>query len=318
MAQSGAATFASPDDYRAAIGVASVNLIVTKGSNFSARLTWLNLGDLYVLRGYENLPRISFIALSAAEAFVSFPTRQYSALTYGSTNLKLGDFVFHSRGERNHQRTSGEAQWGLISLPPEHLAACAQALTGLRITSPSEGMVLRPSRSAATRLLQLHSKACRLVETNQEIITNPEVSRALQQELLHALVNCLTAEDASDHLRRRQRHANVMASFEDALATHDHPHLNVPRLCMAIGVPERTLRLRCTEFLGMSPTRYYLLRRLNRARSALCRADPETACVAQIARDHQFLEHGRFAVAYRAVFGEMPSATLQRPRAKVT
>jgi transcriptional regulator GlxA family with amidase domain len=68
----------------------------------------------------------------------------------------------------------------------------------------------------------------------------------------------------------------------------------------------------CTEFLGMSPTRYLLLRRLNMARSALRRADPATASVAEIARLHQFLEPGRFAVTYRTVFGEMPSSTLRR------
>ena len=66
----------------------------------------------------------------------------------------------------------------------------------------------------------------------------------------------------------------------------------------------------------MSPTRYHLLRRLNMARSALQRADPETASVAEIARNHQFLELGRFAVAYRAIFGEMPSFTLRRSRIK--
>jgi hypothetical protein len=51
-------------------------------------------------------------------------------------------------------------------------------------------------------------------------------------------------------------------------------------------------------------------------RSALRRADPETASVAEIARDHQFLELGRFAVVYRTVFGEMPSSTLRSPRIK--
>jgi hypothetical protein len=30
------------------------------------------------------------------------------------------------------------------------------------------------------------------------------------------------------------------------------------------------------------------------------------------ARDHQFLELGRFAVTYRTTFGESPSVTLQR------
>jgi transcriptional regulator GlxA family with amidase domain len=86
----------------------------------------------------------------------------------------------------------------------------------------------------------------------------------------------------------------------------------MPALCAAIDVPERTLRVCCAEFLGMSPSRYLLLRRLNMARSALRRADPATASVAEIARSCQFLEPGRFAVAYRTFFGEMPSATLRR------
>jgi transcriptional regulator GlxA family with amidase domain len=107
-----------------------------------------------------------------------------------------------------------------------------------------------------------------------------------------------------------------MIRFEEALAARSEPHLNVSQLCAAIGVPERTLRQCCAEFLGMSPTRYYLLRRLNMARAALRRADPKTASVAAIARDHQFVELGRFAVAYRAVFGEMPSSTLRRARSK--
>jgi transcriptional regulator GlxA family with amidase domain len=55
-----------------------------------------------------------------------------------------------------------------------------------------------------------------------------------------------------------------------------------------------------------------LLRRLNKARAALRRADPSTASVAQVARNHHFLELGRFAVTYRTTFGELPSATLQR------
>jgi AraC-like DNA-binding protein len=226
--------------------------------------------------------------------------------------LQFGDVVFHSRGERMHQRTNGESQWGVISLPPEQLAACSKALTGLKITSPPAGRVLRPSRSAAVRLLRLHSKTCRLAETRQELIANPEVARALEQELLHALVNCLTADDATGNLKTRRHHAAIMVRFEDALTAHGGSQLNMPALCSAIGVPERTLRVCCAEFLGMSPTRYLLLRRLNMARSALRRANPSTASVAEIARTYQFQEPGRFAVTYRTIFGETPSTTLRR------
>jgi AraC-like DNA-binding protein len=150
------------------------------------------------------------------------------------------------------------------------------------------------------------------------LIANPEVARALEQELVHALVNCLTVGDAGGNLKKRRHHTDIMMRFEDALATHGDPHLNMPAVCSAIGVPERTLRACCTECLGMSPTRYHLLRRLNLAHSALRRADPETTSVAEIARNHQFLELGRFAVAYRTVFGEMPSSTLRIPRIKTT
>ena len=312
MAENCTATFANPDDYQAGVEDASVNLILTGGGDFNARLTWLRMRRFHVLHGRENLPRVAFISLSPARVFISFPASAGPSLTYGGHGLQFGDVVFHSRGERMHQRTNGESQWGLISLPPEQLAACSKALTGRKITSPPAGRVLRPTRSAATRLLRLHSKACRLAEKRRELIANPEVVRALEQELLHALVNCLTADGGIGNRKTQLHHADIMLRFEDALAAHSGPQPNMPALCSAVGVPERTLRVCCTEFLGMSPTRYLMLRRLNMARSALRRANPATASVAEIARTHQFLEPGRFAVTYRTVFGEMPSTTLRR------
>jgi AraC-like DNA-binding protein len=318
MAENGTAMFANPDDYQAGIGDAHVSLIVTGGGDFKARLTWLNLRRFHVLCGCENLPRIAFISLSPAQVFVSFPANAGAPLTYDGFGLKFGDVVFHSRGERMHQRTSGESQWGLISLPPEQLAACGKALTGLRIASPPVGRVLRPSRSDAVRLLRLYSRACRLAETRHKLIANPEVARALEQELLHALVNCLIADDVSGNPKTRRHHTDIMVRFEDALSTLRGPQLNMPALCAAIDVPERTLRVCCAEFLGMSPTRYLLLRRLNMARSALRRADPANASIAEIARSCQFQEPGRFAVTYRTIFGEMPSSTLRRSLIKST
>jgi len=77
-------------------------------------------------------------------------------------------------------------------------------------------------------------------------------------------------------------------------------------------VSERTLRLYCQEQLGMGPHRYLWIRRMNLARRALTLADATTKTVTEIANDHGFGELGRFAVAYRKLFGESPSATLRR------
>ena len=64
--------------------------------------------------------------------------------------------------------------------------------------------------------------------------------------------------------------------------------------------------------MGMSPHRYLWLRRMHLVRTALLRADRRSATVTSIALDYGFGELGRFAVMYRQLFGESPSATLAR------
>ena len=137
-----------------------------------------------------------------------------------------------------------------------------------------------------------------------------EVARAVEQHLLHALINCLTAEKTQREIGWSERHAEIMANFEDALASHCCESLPMPKLCAAVGVPERNLRLYCAQFLGMSPGRYARLRRLNLVRTTLRQADPASVTVADIARRYGFSELGRFAGDYRVAFGEVPSVTL--------
>ena len=121
--------------------------------------------------------------------------------------------------------------------------------------------------------------------------------------MLHALVNCLSVDNGGENYTETRRlHVEIMVRFENALAALKDRRLNVSELCAEIGVPERTLRMCCNEFLGKIPSRYLLLRRLNKVRSALRRADPVTASVAEIAKSHQFVEPGRLAAAYRKVF----------------
>ena len=79
-----------------------------------------------------------------------------------------------------------------------------------------------------------------------------------------------------------------------------------------IAVTEWTLRSCCAESLGMSPTRYVLLRRLNRARVTLRDADPDGANLLELVRGLGFAELGRFESAYRAAFSEAPLTTFQR------
>jgi AraC-like DNA-binding protein len=216
-----------------------------------------------------------------------------------------------------HQQFNGACQWGLIALSPEHFASCTKALLGRSFVSPGVTKVVRPPRTEGLRFHRLFRHACRLAEARRKIAKFPEVARALEQEMLHAIVHCVAGgHDAGETLNARSRHAAVMVRFEDTLnkLAYEYDEPSMSRLCGEIGVAERTLRICCAEFLGISPKRYFLLRRLNKARTALQRANPSTTSVAEIARHLQFHEPGRFAVTYRTTFGESPSVTLYRDR----
>jgi len=146
-----------------------------------------------------------------------------------------------------------------------------------------------------------------------DILGQPEVRRAIEEQFIHALIRCL-AEGANIKTNADgRRHEWVVAQFEEFLeANFDRP-LYVAEICAGIGVPERTLRACCEEHLGMGPIRYLTLRRMHLARRALLRADPSKSTVTRIATDLGFRELGRFSVGYRMLFGESPSETLHRP-----
>jgi transcriptional regulator GlxA family with amidase domain len=103
-----------------------------------------------------------------------------------------------------------------------------------------------------------------------------------------------------------------MIRFEEVLAEHLSEPLDTTELCERIAVTEWTLHSCCAEFLGMSPTRYVLSRRLSRARVALRDAVPGGANLEELVRGFGFAELGRFEAAYVAAFGETPLTTLQR------
>ena len=317
MTESGTATFSNSDEYQAGIGSAIVSLVVTSRGDFKARLTWLKFRHLQAIRSRENVSRIAFVSLLPGRVFASLSLKPEAPTIWSGVELRPGDVVFHSLGERAHHCTKGLNHWGIISLAPERLAAYGKALTGSKLTPPSAVRVLRPSPPAVANLRRILSSACRVAETKPEIFAQQEAARALEQELIHALVTCLTANDAHPCLATKRRHAEIMLRFEDALAAHVDRRPSVPALCAAIGVPERTLQACCVEFLGMSPSRYLRLRQLNMVRAALRRADSATTSVAEIARHYQFSDLGRFAADYRAIFGEMPSATLRHTAIKL-
>ena len=279
---------------------------------FRARLTWAELHHLQVLRCEENAPRIAYLQLAPGLAFMTFSADSGPLPVWRGTEMQAGDMVFHGRGERLHQFTPGPFVWNVIAMDPAQLEHYGRALSGTPFSLPAEGRTLQPSRRIATGLRRLHTRICRLAQTQPKIVSHFEVARAIEQSLIQMLVTCLTTAGARADGHTNRRHARIMVRFEEVLAEHLSRPLRMPELCALVAVSDRTLRSCCAEFLGMSPTQYVLLRRLKEVRRELRDAKPDMVSVAEVAGRFGFAELGRFAETYRATFGEAPSATLQR------
>ena len=81
-------------------------------------------------------------------------------------------------------------------------------------------------------------------------------------------------------------------------------------LCVFTKVSLRTLQRCFATHFQITPTQYIKARRLNAARRALSKADPEAQQVTRIAMLNGFTHLGRFSTDYRKHFGEAPSETL--------
>jgi transcriptional regulator GlxA family with amidase domain len=134
----------------------------------------------------------------------------------------------------------------------------------------------------------------------------------LEQQLIHRLIRCLTENVSIQMTSGGRLHDKIVSRFEEYLEANPNTPLYLVEICAAIGAAERTLRAACEEHLGMGPIRYLALRRMHLVRRALLQAVPSRTTVTRIATDHGFWELGRFAVGYKALFGETPSVTLQR------
>jgi AraC-like DNA-binding protein len=314
VAWSKVCAFADPFQYTSAVRAADMQVFPTAKGEFQADLTQVTMNQLWMQRFNENLPRIHKGATTPGRRIFSFLTEDQPEVRNRGRLQSLGELCVEDC-KMQHVLTSGDYRVAAMSLKPEELAAASKAIFGREFDTERDARFIRPNPLLMERLLKLHKAVGGFAETTPELFALPEVVRALEHELIHALVRCLADCDVStmNGAAALLRHKVIVARFEEFLEANQNTPLYLTEVCGAVGAAERTLRAACEEQLGMGPIRYLTLRRMHLVHRALTQTVPTTATVTQVATDHGFWELGRFSVAYRELFGEAPSATLQRP-----
>jgi AraC-like DNA-binding protein len=303
--------FGDPDAYAEAVRLANASgFAVSERGIFNAIVDAVDLEGIWLQSGSDTLARTVHVELKEARRPLMFlAVEQVPPILLCGAEFGTDDIALFGQASSHFQRTFGPSHWATMSFPPESLEQAIRALVGGDSGDPSASQWAKPSSVHLTRLRQLHDAVIRMAGPDELALDHPEVMRSLKQSLTVAVVACLTEGNDQTRDRGSHRHQRIMRRFKEWLDANIDRPVYLQEICTALDVSAQTLRRCCEEHLRMSPMRYLWLRRMNLARHALQR-NRSSASVTTVAMQFGFWHLGRFAIEYRSLFSETPSATL--------
>lgn len=200
---------------------------------------------------------------------------------------------------------SGPVRWFSWSIPKDESIA-------LKIGPPETTENLLKTEKLLIALQQKEASALR--SATYRAICYPasdSIEQTLFYELEHAWKKRLsTTSLPSDSTRSAEQIVFRALRF---VQSRPDESIRIKDLAEAGGVGYRTLLRAFDRYLKLTPKHYLKLRQINNVYHAIRRGDGAET-LTDILYAHGVTEFGRFAGEYSSIFGELPSATLQRFR----
>lgn len=160
----------------------------------------------------------------------------------------------------------------------------------------------------ARRLFHIDAHAPQALHTDA-------AEQAARTEVMDVVFRLLLPVDPVHAAPRHNRdHKDILRRALELLDTLDIQSVYTEDICQATCASERTVRNVFNEYLGMSPHRYLMIRRLHAIRAAIRHAGPEDT-ITHICARFGVWDFGRFASLYRQYFGTLPAQSLKAAKA---
>lgn len=245
----------------------------------------------------------------------------------------LGDGLLHfcgrpQPGERPRTLMAARADAGFVLRTPRCFGIYGVVLDEAWLAARAEARGLSPLLQgraevcAATLSPHRHVALCQTIESMLSLGASDEAAlpwgrRAMDMlgaQLLQLLARC--GDDAAwqgPPASAQRRLAQVMAVRDMAADPFNHL-LSVEDLCARLHLTPRTLHNHFLASVGISPADFLRSVRLNACRRRLRGTAAVQLHVQDVAAQWGFFHMGRFAQAYKELFGELPSQTLRLSR----
>jgi AraC-like DNA-binding protein len=159
---------------------------------------------------------------------------------------------------------------------------------------------------------------CRELDRPNSCVSTPHVAATLESSLVNLMLAALRAP-ASGPLVAAEVVAETpacVARAEAFMRAHLTDEIDASDIVAASGVPMRTLYRAFDRYRAMSPRQWLQRERLGNAYAELAAGHSGATTITDVATRYCATNMGRFARAYAAQFGESPSDTLRRSRAR--
>jgi AraC family ethanolamine operon transcriptional activator len=279
--------------------------------SFRGELKFLQLGGTQIIRASGNRRLHAQGSLpSGSFGFAPVLARNAGAIWRGR-RCQTGQVITIDPGQEGDHMSAADYLMVGLTVDGDFFRECAAVLGGF---DPDERLVDRLAVTcspACCRALTTHlGELLDLVEARPDLFAQTRTRRSVEQECVRRVVALIAQSTAGDRSEcwssNRER---LVRRADDYMRACLGEPLSLLDLCQELGVSERTLHYAFQQVRGLSPMAYFRAFRLNAVRQELKTA-PDTATVQEIAQRCGFWHTGEFAAAYRRLFGESPSQTL--------
>jgi AraC family ethanolamine operon transcriptional activator len=281
------------------------------GGSFRGQLKLLRLGRIQVVRASGNrrlhaqgsLPPGSF-------GFAPVLPRNEAAIWRGR-RCKTGQVVTLDPAQEADHVTAADFEFVSLTVDGDFFRQCAAVPGGFDPEERLAGrLAITPSPACCRALTDHLTDLLDQVEARPDLFIQPQARQALEQGCVRRVVEMIAQSSGGDRTEcwssKRER---LVRRADDCMRARLGGPLALLELCRELGVSERALHYAFQEVRGLSPMAYFRASRLNAVRQEL-KAAAGTATVREVAQRWGFRHTGEFAAAYRRLFGELPSQTL--------
>ncbi|RQT25237.1 helix-turn-helix domain-containing protein [Burkholderia contaminans] len=199
-----------------------------------------------------------------------------------------------------------------VEIEPEKLSTQALRTVAASLRAQPHAPVIPMATGVADHLRDLlrQTLAAAVKTTRIDDATTQDRIELLERTVLYAISEVMTAAtpDAGAQIVRPTKYWSLVNAVRERLQDASTCPLSIAELCVELGVSRRTAQYAFQDTLNLNPIAYLRAVRLNHVRRELRLGGSVTSA----ATKWGFWHLSSFAQDYRAMFGELPSATAKR------